>query len=337
MSTPGDPIQTSFRPNDTFFNQTNQDFLLISLSSTALYTAPVFDDWFYATTETSINFPPYEKAYYQDWGASIMACTERHQFCNPNLGTGSPASCTSFNGSNALFNDLPNNGSNIHLNNCQWATTYRLLYNLDETTISSVLNYLSATTLDAETYLYGVSDFEEDLSQPLPSDQWQLEVINWHNITMANMQRWALLYAQNGNGPEDVPFIQPLTTPEEKDMCSNQRYRPTGVICFDGLGVLIVLGLGSLIILANQVLPSSVGFFQTGTYRRKQWIFDETLQLQRMAFEGAGQGSWREKESSVPLTEKGEKFCHVARFCSVPEAGYHYLDTKPQADIGLAI
>jgi hypothetical protein len=342
LSTPGNPYQTSFLPNHTFFNQTNQDFLLISLSSIALYTAPVFDDWFYATTEetetASLAFP-YENAYYQNSWTSIMACTERHQFCNPNLGTGSPASCTSFNGSNALFFDdlLQNNGSNIHLNNRQWATTFRLLMTLDQSAISSVLDILDTTTLDAEAYLFGESEFENDFSQPLPNDQWQIEVINWHNITMANMQRWALLYAQNGNGPEDVPFIQPPTTPEGKDMCSNQRYRLTGVMSFSGLGVVVVLGLGSLIILANLFLPSIVGFFQTGKYHQKQWAFDETIQLQRMAFEGAGQGTWRNKESQIPLTEKGEKFCHVARFSSGLEADYHYLDTKPQADIGIAI
>jgi hypothetical protein len=106
-------------------------------------------------------------------------------------------------------------------------------------------------------------------------------------------------------------YIIPPTTPEEQAMCFNQRQLNGNAVSFSGLGVLFILIAGSLIIITNLSLPFVVAFAQKhlrrGTYRRMAWMMDEAWQLQRMAYEGAGQGLWRHEESMVPLTQRGAK------------------------------
>ena len=94
-------------------------------------------------------------------------------------------------------------------------------------------------------------------------------------------------------------------------MCLQQRVRLEYVMSFSGLGVSIILVVGAILIVTNMSLPFVVAFFQkrfgVGLHKRSDWILNESLQLQRMAFEGTGQGVWRGTENIVPLTERGEK------------------------------
>lgn len=46
--------------------------------------------------------------------------------------------------------------------------------------------------------------------------------------------------------------------------------------------------------------------YQTLSYKRLEWVSNETLQLQRMAHEELGAGSWVQTSSSVPVTLKDE-------------------------------
>lgn len=45
-----------------------------------------------------------------------------------------------------------------------------------------------------------------------------------------------------------------------------------------------------------------------GRYRQVRWQLDPALQLQRMAFEETGLGTWKRGAEEVPVTEKGEAF-----------------------------
>jgi hypothetical protein len=137
-------------------------------------------------------------------------------------------------------------------------------------------------------------------------------------------------------GPADDwnrKYIVPPATPEEQAMCSNQRARFVNAMSFNGLGILVILGVGSVIIVTNLSLPFVVAFAQKhlrkGTYRRMAWIMDETWQLQRMAYEGAGQGIWRCEESMVPLTQRGEKFGLPALAQQGVSMEYQYVSLKP--------
>ena len=73
----------------------------------------------------------------------------------------------------------------------------------------------------------------------------------------------------------------------------------------------IILILGSILIITSLALDSVMGFVRRKLhwkdYKSLQWTLDDKLQLQRMAYEEAGQRYWSSGESSVPVTKKGDK------------------------------
>lgn len=249
-----------------------------------------------------------------------MGCLEQHQICSahPAGSSGNQPGCTPLTGRAVLYTTLSqDNGSSIGLNEWQWATAYRLLQTVDETGLSKVILKLSASSLEAQKYL----DWQSPLdftSSPLPNFLWMREVSNWHNITLANLQRWMIDYVSGPADPEFDKYIRAPSTAQELAMCSNQRTRCSDAMSFNGLGLIIIISVGSLIIITNLSLSLIVGFvqnwFKKGVYRRTEWALDETLQLQRMAYERADQGTWRKTESMVPLSERDEKFRHLRYF-----------------------
>ena len=61
-------------------------------------------------------------------------------------------------------------------------------------------------------------------------------------------------------------------------------------------------------ILASLVIDKIGHFIQErlGGYRHRQWLLDGQLQLQRLAYENAGIGTWINAEKDVPVTVRGE-------------------------------
>lgn len=329
-----DRSRSFFTLNTTFLNQTEEDVLVIFLLNYAQYQDPINDTWFYANTTWNHTGAFAGTYYISSLFPSLMFCSEQHQFFNPNLqsiGTG----CTPLTGRTVTRNNLEaDQGQSIGLTRLQWATAYRLSQDLDQFTISAVLNYLGAASMLAQQGLGTLDYNQEFLSEDLNDNQWQYEIMNWHNITLANMQRRAIDYV---SGPEDDfsrPYIVPPTTPEGRDMCFNQRLRFSTAMSFSGLGILIFLCLGSFIIVTDLCLPIVVAFvqrhLQKGTSRRVAWIMDEMWQLQRMAYEGAGQALWRHDERMVPLTHKGDTFGPPTLAQHGVRMEYQYVHLQPK-------
>jgi hypothetical protein len=246
------------------------------------------------------------------YDASVMLCAERHQFCNPDQKNKTKERCTSLTGRKALQWELYNFAdSRFEFSARQWATIGRLLDALQDSTLSGIILKLGATTLRAQNLIYRMNSKNGFRSLALPADQWKEEVLNWHDIAMNSFQRWIHLFASGPIYPDDRQYIQRPTTLEELQMCSNQRFRPGNAMSFDGLAIVLILSLGLCVIAINLALPSTTGYlqrrFKKGVRRQKQWILDETLQLQRMAFEGGSQGTWHGKNGSIPVTKRGEK------------------------------
>lgn len=77
------------------------------------------------------------------------------------------------------------------------------------------------------------------------------------------------------------------------------------------LGLVILLSIGGLIIGVSYTLGSLVNWIQTrknlNLYRRLEWTTNETLQLQRLAHEELGFGTWTRTEGDYPITAPGEQ------------------------------
>lgn len=102
------------------------------------------------------------------------------------------------------------------------------------------------------------------------------------------------------------------TDPINVAMCGSQKVRNSfNTISFSILGVAIILIVGTMLILTNLILDLVVGWIQSrwkiGDYRRLQWISEDKLQLQRMAYEEAGIGTWSGTTSVVPVTKYGDR------------------------------
>jgi hypothetical protein len=89
-------------------------------------------------------------------------------------------------------------------------------------------------------------------------------------------------------------------------MCRNQMVRDIGQHqSFSLLGLALIIALGGVIIVLGMVTDTLVGWLQIGRkteYRRRQWILEENLQLQRAAYEGIGVGNWEKGLTVIPTT-----------------------------------
>lgn len=73
----------------------------------------------------------------------------------------------------------------------------------------------------------------------------------------------------------------------------------------------MLLGIGFLIIVVSYSLEPFAIWIQhrrnLDIYARLEWTMNETLQLQRLAHEELGLGSWRRCDTEVPITERLER------------------------------
>ena len=144
----------------------------------------------------------------------------------------------------------------------------------------------------------------------LPNNQWMIEVSTWFAVSMAKLQQRVISYA---TGPGYIPDAMYLSRPVEieEKMCKNQIVRSSsGTISFSVLGLAIIVIIGAALISTSIVLSTVVGILRRWLkwkeYKGLQWTLDEKLQLQRLAYEEAGQGHWSGGADSVPLMKNGD-------------------------------
>jgi hypothetical protein len=85
---------------------------------------------------------------------------------------------------------------------------------------------------------------------------------------------------------------------------------------FSVVGLFVLLSLGSFLVLIGTLMESIVGLLakiprlaqsRRFTYARIEWQFGSTIQLQRLAHEGVGSGTWSAAGAATPVTRSGEK------------------------------
>lgn len=192
----------------------------------------------------------------------------------------------------------------IGLNQDQLVTAGQL-----EPITASLVTYSSVNSRGANALL--ASETVSDLSQiQLPDTQWMTEVNTWFAISMAKLQQKVIEYATGpGSIPDGMVLSRPL--PAQEKLCKNQIVRTfNGTISFSVLGVAIILIVGSLLLSISLTLPLLVGalrhVFKWKKHKGLQWTIDSKLQMQRLAYEEAGQGYWTGGASPVPVTREND-------------------------------
>ena len=164
-----------------------------------------------------------------------------------------------------------------------------------------------ASALRASETVYGGIQVAQ-----LPDTQWMTDVSDWFAVSMAKLQQKTV---QHATGPAYVPSGWALVKPRnkaEQNLCNNQKVRSqSGTTSFSVVGLAIILAVGGLLILAHLFLDILMEYirrkWQWNEYKSLQWTLDGKFQLQRLAFEEAGQGTWSGGTSFVPVTKKGNR------------------------------
>ena len=253
------------------------------------------DDPFFSAHEPWFYNGVRQAGFLSDYYINLLGCIDQHSFCNLNPAVGEPA-CTPLSGLRPTEVAIDDNKVGFSL--LQKAIAIRLSLSLVWSAIANSVT--SEASLQAYNSLY-------DTSQgPLPNNQWQIEVTSWFNIALAKLQANVVQYA---SGPSIVGTNGVISLPNDlyyEAQCYMQKVRSnTGYTSFSLFGVVITLVVGGLILFVSLFVDAFIGFMQrriNREYKVQQWTLDEKLQLQRMAYEKAKIGDWRNCNGKVPVT-----------------------------------
>ncbi|KAL8686954.1 MAG: hypothetical protein Q9218_006742 [Villophora microphyllina] len=300
--------QSYWVPSPTL-NRTDGDISLFFLASNSvLYEDPVADPFYAAThpIQPLLRDGKNRTYYSPDANVSAMACVDQHQFCNPNNNK-----CTQLTGALALNYDNGRPLTQLGLNGVQNATA-QLIYSI----VPWLTTYANVYTRGANA-LRASDTLHDDYKQVgLPNGQWQQEAEAWFGVAMARLQQKIV---QHTTGPPSIlgvenkfDVIRPQTV-DEQSLCYNTIIHSKGsTTSFSVLGVAIILVIGSILIVTSLLLDTVVQRFRQwagkNEYKSVHYILDGQWQLQRLAYEGAGQGQWSGELDPVPVTRMNDKF-----------------------------
>ncbi|KAH8722823.1 hypothetical protein GQ44DRAFT_569975, partial [Phaeosphaeriaceae sp. PMI808] len=281
------------------------DVGLVFLSSPGImYTQQIDDPWYAAHTKglSAINENGKKRLQFwqQDEAVSVLGCTSQFQICTPNATNG--WSCQPLHGilgTLYAFQDGHPEFSDEQKNTSSWFAPM-LLQSLDPV---SIVEWAGESALSAK-FSHGSA-----IAGALPKDQWEKEVTWWASAQATSVQN---LFVEFANGPQGLPLEAsiPPDTKGEKLICTSQRMTSALYFSFSVLGILLILILGGIIILLNLTLELILDNLRTRkeeeNYAWIEWKLNTILQLQRLAYESAGSGTWEKAEDAVPIAMKGE-------------------------------
>lgn len=259
----------------------------------------VDDDWYSAhqflgVAENQQNRSELFRMYYTDQPANVLGCITRKQFCDPVTKFCSPLDSGSM---------PPNLFSSEEQKQLfwYWATATKSW----PTDLHQLPQILGNRALQAR------ANFYDGVQGPLPPNQWMQEVLHWHTLSLATIQR---LTVEMAIGPSDASMNRYVnkTVPKfsTRQSCLPQKVRSTAFTSFSMLGLAVILILGSLIILFANAVDPFFAFLRKrhkkGTYRHLEWVSNDTLQLQRMVHEELGLGAWIGAADTIPVTRPEE-------------------------------
>jgi hypothetical protein len=280
------------------------DMTMLFLSNQALYTDEVTDSWFSATSQNETRGIGLRTQDHNGWHpdhvVSALGCVERYQFCNG-------ASCTPLSG---LYTTNPNEDNGLNLNPVQAAvfnTVWQAAWALK---IGFAVVLLGEDILQAQRFVQAAG---RSASSPVYSDQWQREVENIHNLSLAALQRRVVEFAAPPNvttqpGVSSHQFLaQPELNSTLGQICRSIKIRSTGHISFSTLGLAIILIIGVLVIVLNASMEPFVFWLrsrkeETVQYKTCEWKEGHVLELQRAAFEKQRVTHWAETSREKLVT-----------------------------------
>ncbi|TGJ88742.1 hypothetical protein E0Z10_g48 [Xylaria hypoxylon] len=170
--------------------------------------------------------------------------------------------------------------------------------------VREVVEQLGAASLTSQNTLTA------GMQGPIASDQWQRDVVHWWDISMALQQSASLSQAYIPDNSDLRAARFNYTAPEFQKICSNQKIRTTAYASFSLFGLFFTLTAGLLLTLASYILEPISSWLHKrkgyNQYPHLEWTTNSTLQLQRLAHEELGFGTWSEGTETIPVTKPGQ-------------------------------
>lgn len=145
----------------------------------------------------------------------------------------------------------------------------------------------------------------------LPPTQWQDEVeYNFQNV-LASMQA-SMVEVATGKAPwERMEGGRCRKEDGCRKICGYQKIKSTRFSSFSVLGIVIVLVVGGLIMISAAYIESLASAClgrgdDKASYALLEWKSNATLQLQRLAHEELGLGTWSRAVDDIPVTNRGD-------------------------------
>lgn len=297
----------------------NTDLTLIAIAPNGIrHSQPNRDPVFGANN-------PEEGFFLPDQYVSPIACIDKHVICNPNNNKCTPL--MDKRGVNRTASEA------LALNLAQFVAVQRLgLVLLESSTFHDVVWTRTQGFLRAQERIAGST------SLALPSNHWEIEMAALFDDTLANLQYHVMEYVAGSSIPGNYEIIKAWENVDTvnlwdgvpdadksarpyRDMCYNQRTKETqGTLNFSVLGLSLLLGLGSYIIILSFILDFLIARTQAwlgrGIGRGKRWERDSMLQQMRLLYEIQGDGVWEGTTASFPRTVSGDPFEHEVELVS---------------------
>jgi hypothetical protein len=289
------------------FNRTDADVALFFLAPNSVsYIYPNADPFFGAQEEYNFTYGADNTLVYEylpNLLVTTLGCVDQFQICNPNrLDSDGEPLCTPLGSSGAL----PNESEKIGLVTMQYSTVETIVISLRASNMFYSVSGRGASALKAQNTVFTLTQVGQ-----LPDNQWRIELDGWFATSLASLQLY--LY-EKAVGPSDVVdnggIVQRPKDAYGEALCKRQMIRNvSGYQNFSTLGVAIILILGSFLVVLGWIIDIVVSWIQKLLFKRNfarlSWISDGYLQLQRLAYEGAGYDRWENCSGDIPVAGNG--------------------------------
>lgn len=314
----GETFETAaFTPIDALKRDDADLYVLFLSGNGVIYTNPSNDDW-YRTDPVAwdeevigqVDLPPL-RFYRPLEPASALACAQQYQFCNAALeGTSGCGPLASMRDAIAGVAPLfETNYTNLVNNVAETDTAARFSYFMNMFfssvwNLDGVIGSLGPASLHSQRTLSG------SIQGTLAPKQWHLDITRLWNITLASTQSAMVSTVYGPSDPALLDIWYNYTTPALQRLCGTQKVRSTTYTSMNLFGICFTYALGTLIALASYLLqPVSALLHRKRGFRRYahlEWMSNSTLQLQRLAHEELGLGTWSDGIKEIPTTQPGE-------------------------------
>ncbi|KAF2110750.1 hypothetical protein BDV96DRAFT_199237 [Lophiotrema nucula] len=322
--TPGNETSSSLIPlPEMTFSDADVALIHVYKNSVA-YLIPNNDPLFAAHDATNMSqaiagWTTYT-AYFSDFPVGVFGCTTQYQYCHAR------ASKSDFCTNSTGLPDIVNATAFPDASPIQLAA----LHLIREASANMMLDS-AAETLQVD-YQSEDPTGNSFIHDGVPDNQWEIEVTAWVEYIWAAMQIQLSDYAigiearQTGAGIYTVKNM----TAGEKALCSKLKMRNPGAFVN-----ISVFGLAFTIASALLATVLDLGLLRTLIFVKKlrhpridRWIQDGVFQLQRRAYEAAGEGQWRRLRKEVPTTVGTERLQELPLSLAFGGKGRRYMSSK---------